>query len=106
MIKLIELHNLGTLNKNKINIITDRGTFELYFSYETLVGFYYQTQPKAWEGSKDREKYWNKKRTSENIWSTTTGKLLNELEPDKKKRVNYEQFKNEVAEMMIFLNEN
>jgi len=105
MIKSIELQNLGTLNKNKVIIKTERGLFELYFSYKTLVGFYYETEPKAWKDSKDREKYWIKKRVSENIWSTTTGKLLNELEPDKKKRVNYEQFKNEVAEMMIFLNE-
>ena len=63
--------NLGTINQNCVTIETDRGSIDLYFSYKTLVavnGF-----------------------VSENIWSKTTGKLLNYLQPDKDKRVSHEE---------------
>lgn len=60
-------HNMGTINKNSVTIGTDKGAVKLYFSYDTLVGV---------DGV-----------TSENDWSVTTGKFLNELESDKKRRV-------------------
>lgn len=67
----VDFRNLGTENKNAVYISTDRGQVTLYFSYKTLV---------AVDGL-----------VSENIWSKTTGKLLNELEPDKKRRVKHEE---------------
>jgi len=67
----ISLDNLGTLNKNCVTIGTGKGRINLYFSYETLVAV-------------DNV-------VSVNDWSRTTGKLLNELEPDKNKRVLHEQ---------------
>lgn len=34
----IKLNNLGTVNKNAVVITTDKGTVELYFSYQTIKG--------------------------------------------------------------------
>ncbi len=67
----ISFENLGTINKNVVSISTDKGSINLYFSYKTLV---------AVNGL-----------VSVNNWSNTTGKLLNELEPDKSKRVEHEE---------------
>ena len=67
----VGLRNLGTLNKNVVYISTDKGSISLYFSYETLV---------AVNGL-----------VSENGWSKTTAKFLNELEPNKKQRVKHEE---------------
>ena len=50
---------------------------ELYFSYETCVAF------RGEDG---------KLIVSENVWSKTTGKFLNELQPDKTVRLDYEAF--------------
>lgn len=61
---IITLENLGTVNKNRVTI----GNLTLYFSYRTCVGF---SSPK------------NGLIVSENVWSVTTGKLLNEIEPRK-----------------------
>lgn len=59
----ISLNNLGTINKNCVTINTNKGSVELYFSYKTLVGV---------DGI-----------CSVNDWGNTTGKLLNEIQPDK-----------------------
>ena len=59
--------NMGTVNKNAVTIGTEKGAVRLYFSYETLVGV--------------------DNLVSQNEWSKTTGKFLNELEPDKEKRI-------------------
>ena len=67
----VSLENLGTTNKNVVNINTNKGRVNLYFSYDTLV---------AVNGV-----------CSVNDWSNTTGKLLNEIEPDKNKRVAHEE---------------
>lgn len=67
----IRLRNLGTVNKNEVTIQTPKGQVSLYFSYQTIV---------AVDGL-----------VSENDWGKTTGKLLNELNPDKKTRVPHEQ---------------
>ena len=77
----IGLKNDGAINKNTIRIEKKTTTgeayqiLELYFSYETIVGFRYQGN-----GECERE-------ISQNDWSKTTGKFLNELEPNKKDRV-------------------
>lgn len=59
--------NLGTVNKNKVVISRGGQSVRLYFSYNTLVAV-------------DED-------VSQNEWSRTTGKMLNELQPDKKARV-------------------
>ena len=88
MIKTIELKNLGTVNKNKVDIITDKGSFSLYFSYKTLVGIWYGGH----------------RAVIENLWSTTTGKSLNEIEPDKKKRLKEKDFQGEIDKMFQAIN--
>jgi len=55
----ISLENQGTVNKNIVSI----GGIDLYFSYKTLVAFRDETGLKI----------------SENVWSKTTGKFLNEI---------------------------
>lgn len=95
MITKISLQNLGTLNKNRVVITTDRAEFILYFSYETLVGIDY---------SFTLDYLPRKRAVVENLWSTTTGKLLNELEPDHKSRLSSSKFDEEVSEMMKYIN--
>ena len=73
MIETITLKNLGTVNKNRVDIdYTDaKGNhqfIELYFSYETIVAV---------------KRPGFQLCVAKNEWSNTTGKLLNELEPDK-----------------------
>ena len=67
----IGLSNLGTVNKNLVTISKGNKWVKLYFSYRTLVGV--------------------DMIVSQNQWSRTTGKLLNELEPNKKVRVPHEE---------------
>ena len=69
----VELRNLGTVNKNVVTL----GNLRIWFSYETPVGYQLPLGGRV---------------VRENDWSTTTGKLLNELEPDKKKRISGSQF--------------
>jgi len=63
----VKLYNMGTVNKNNVTIEKGGKQVTLYFSYQTLV---------AVDGL-----------VSVNDWSVTTGKLLNELQADKKARV-------------------
>lgn len=67
----ISLHNLGTINKNCVTISTDKGSVDLYFSYKTLVGV--------------------NRVCSVNDWGVTTGKLLNEINPNKEERVEHSE---------------
>ena len=67
----ISLNNLGTINKNCVTINTNKGSVDLYFSYKTLVGV---------DGV-----------CSVNNWGNTTGKFLNEIQPDKSKRVEHDE---------------
>ena len=71
--RLGKLRNLGTVNKNKVRV----GSLNLWFSYETIVA--YQV-----EGEEIN--------CCENMWGTTTGKLLNQIEPDKSKRIRYDEY--------------
>jgi len=73
----IRLKNMGTVNKNRVTVQRGDKSVDIYFSYET---------PVAVDGV-----------VSENKWSRTTGKLLNELQPNKKERVPYEIVKMETA---------
>ena len=71
----VNLRNLGTVNKNQVTLEHNNKEVTFYFSYETIVavanskGFF----------------------VSKNDWSTTTGKILNELQPDHKKRVGHSE---------------
>ena len=86
------LQNLGTVNKNKVSInINSKGTLKLYFSYETVVCFELNTP----------DKYMTE--TIQNYWGNTTGKLLNECQSDKTKRVNEEEFEKRLAEAFNIL---
>lgn len=65
----ISLINHGTVNKNEVVIKKGEKEVSLYFSYKTIIAV-------------DRV-------VSENDWSNTTGKFLNELEPNKHARVKH-----------------
>ena len=73
----VSLQNMGTVNKNEVTLTTSNGSITIYFSYQTAVAFELRT-----DGIVCRE----------NDWAQTTGKLLNELEPDHKARVTGEVF--------------
>lgn len=61
------------------------GNMDLYLSYETIVAF--RTTKTGLV-------------ISENNWSTTTGKHLNAINPDKKIRLPREAFEKKLAEML------
>ena len=83
-LKNIKLKNLGTVNKNLVTINREnRSPIYLYFSYETLVGVEANGQTLC----------------TLNYWGPTTGKLLNEIEPDKNKRLTSGVFDAEVAKL-------
>lgn len=63
-------------NSGAILVFTDTNQQVFYFSYQTLVAFRVGEQLVC----------------HENVWSSTTGKHLNRIEPDKSKRVNKETF--------------
>lgn len=92
----IKHKNLGTVNKNMIEMISEpQGNgkervmiMELYFSYETLVSFSLSSN-----GDYDGNGAISITVTRKNDWSTTTGKLLNYCEPDKTKRVDENTFR-------------
>ena len=67
----IYLNNLGTVNKNVVSISRNGKKVNLYFSYNTLVA--------------------TDNIVSENGWSKTTDKLINDLQPNKKLRVPYQK---------------
>jgi len=71
----IRLGNLGTKNRNMITIENNGKSVNLYFSYSTLVAV--------------------DNIVAENRWSKTTGRFLNLLQPDKKKRVDWQIVKKE-----------
>jgi hypothetical protein len=77
----ISLKNLGTVNKNLVQI----GSVKIWFSYET---------PVAYQIGKC------KIIVCENIYSQTTGKLLNQLQIDKKLRVPANDFKEAINKIL------
>ena len=76
----ISLNNLGTVNKNCVTIRTNKGSVDLYFSYKTLVGV---------NGV-----------CSVNDWGNTTGKLLNEINPNKDERVKHSEVLKEAQKQL------
>jgi hypothetical protein len=60
-----------------LNVIISK-RYTLWFSYETIISFYDSKLCKSF--------------TSENVWSNTTGKHLNFIEPDHKKRIPNSEF--------------
>ena len=54
-------------NRNTKSLTVSIGSLDLYFSYSTLIAF-----------SSDKVGFW----ISENVWSVTTGRHLNEIHPD------------------------
>lgn len=85
----VSLYNKGTINKNKVVIETLKGTLRLWFSYQTIVGF---------EVNSKIGKY--NEGTITNQWSNTTGRLLNELQPDKSLRLEPIKFRDELSKAM------
>jgi hypothetical protein len=77
----ISIENLGTVNANKVWV----GNLVVWFSYKTPVGFSFH----------------GKRVCRQNDWSTTTGKLLNDIEPDHSLRVNGEVFQKLLAQAEI-----
>jgi len=69
----IQLLNFGTPNKNKVCV----GDVAFFFSYSTIIAFHSPATGLV---------------CSENVWSNTTGKFLNEIEPNKSKRVSSDEF--------------
>ena len=88
MITSIELTNLGTVNKNEVILKSkdkgDEKDITLTFSYQTIVQV---ASPKGIF-------------TCQNDWSTTTGKLLNDLEPDHNKRIPHDKLMEKVDEAL------
>lgn len=80
----VYLKNDGTINKNRVILETDKTYITLYFSYETIIGFVYNGQ----------------KVVSQNNWSVTTGKYLNEIEPDKNKRIPHTEVLQKLGEIL------
>lgn len=86
----ISYENMGTVNKNKVVFKSPTKKLELVFSYETIVHFYYY----------DKNNNILKTGTIENNWGRTTGKLLGQLEPDKKKRLTQNDFQKKLNEVL------
>ena len=68
------LPRLQEISKNMHRV--DVGNNVMYFSYETLIAFFFEHELLV----------------SENIYSNTTGKHINQLEPDKKLRLPRKEF--------------
>lgn len=62
------------------------GNLVLWFSYETIVAFHVPGQPRV---------------VSENIWSQTTGRHLNEISPNKASRVPHDEFTAKLGQVMV-----
>lgn len=69
--------NYESDNYGAHTLCVDFDSFRLYYSYKTIVAFYDVVTGLV---------------CCENVWGVTTGKHLNWIQPDKKKRVKSEQF--------------
>lgn len=86
--KLPEISNYGKYGSDNYGAHTlrvDFQNFTLYYSYETIVAYDDVTDGLV---------------VSENVWSTTTGKHLNWIQSDKKKRVKHSEFLVMLEEML------
>jgi hypothetical protein len=78
--KKIHIRSYGQYSSKNygINTLLVRvGKIELYFSYETVIAFWLQGQGLT---------------ICENVWTRTTGKHLNWINPDKNIRLPYDDF--------------
>ena len=78
--KLPEISSYGNYESDNYGAHTlcvDFDSFRLYYSYKTIVAFYDLQDGLV---------------CCENVWGVTTGKHLNWIQSDKKKRVKSEQF--------------
>ena len=80
----IEFENMGTVNKNRVDI----GNLTLWFSYKTCVAVRDETGLYC----------------IENLWGPTTGKLLNQICPDKSQRLSHDEFKTKLNEIVARIN--
>lgn len=65
------------------------GSLSVWYSYKTPIAFYHPSVGKV---------------IRQNDWSTTTGKHLNAIDPDKKKRIPGEQFEAQFFALLTSLN--
>ena len=68
------------------NTLVTIGNLDLYFSYNTIIAF---NSPKGSE-------------TIRNYWSTTTGKHLNAITPDKNSRIDRGEFEKKLDEVLKY----
>lgn len=83
--KISSYGNYDNSNYGAHTLQVDLGDMTIFYSYETIV---------AYSDGKDGLV------CSENQWSTTTGKHLNWIQPDKKARVNNETFNTMLGEAL------
>ena len=80
MKQLPEISSYGDYSSDNYGVnslMVDLDTIRLYYSYKTIVAFYTVQTGLI---------------VCENHWSVTTGKHLNWINPDKSKRVKYDDF--------------
>lgn len=77
--------NYESDNYGAHTLCVDFDNFRLYYSYKTIVAYYDLQDGLV---------------CSENVWGTTTGKHLNWIQSDKKKRVKSEQFDTMLKSML------
>lgn len=61
------------------------GNLTIHFSYQTVIAFSHPSTGFV---------------ISENVWSTTTGRHLNDIDPDKSKRIPYGDFADILEDLM------
>jgi hypothetical protein len=81
--------NIERESANVTRVYTSKATY--VFSYDTCVAVFCKC-----EQTDIHQYHWV---ISENLWSTTTGKLLNQLEPDKAKRLPRREFEKILEEL-------
>ena len=77
--------NYDSDNYGAHSLQVDFENFRLYYSYKTIVAYYDLTDGLV---------------CCVNVWGTTTGKHLNWIQPDKKKRVKYDDFQQMLKTML------
>ena len=85
----IKHFNDGTINKNRVVLNNDGKTLELFFSYETIIGYRFSSATL------------NKEGFSKNYFSRTTSRYQNALRPDKHARIEHNVMMQEL-EVVIF----
>lgn len=81
--------NYSSDNYGANSIVIELGSRTIYYSYDTIVAF---------RGTNSKGVYFNC--IIKNYWSTTTGKHLNFINPDKKIRLSKDDFEKKLIEFM------